>query len=157
MNFVSNKLLESLSIIHYTEKNCDRKRFFKNAEGNYTDSISEVFSGLINSVIYRKVLKLIKSDRIYSFYDFICKKQFLNIHGKKSYEELYCLLEEFSCSKLFNDFINNWQKGFEYTENIALQAFSFFNNTDVIDKFLKLTDLNLNNYLKQKKYFFVPY
>jgi len=145
MEYTSNILIESFSILLFVFSKSKRNSFFKNAQGDYIDSISTTFSSIEEDELVRTVKKLASRDKIYSFYDFLCKKIFLNLNGDKKFEECYTRLVHFSSSKILLEFNESWQKGFDYTQNIALPSFSFLKNEKIINFFLKTTSMDLRN------------
>lgn len=145
MIYLSNDLLESLSIVHYIVLGENNTKFFKESKGNYTDSIVVFFAYLKDSKLYYYISKLSNKNKLSFFYDYICKKQFFSIKGCKQFEKIFVLLKEFSTSKAFIDFKNGWKEGFEFTSKIALQSFEFLKNIKLNEIFYRLTNINLED------------
>lgn len=145
MEYTSNILIESFSILLFTFSKLESNTFFKNIQGDYIDSIKPVFFSMKENKLIRTVKKLKNKNEFFSFYDFLCKKIFLHLNGNKQFEKCYSLLINFSNSKIFCDFYKGWQKGFNYTQNIATPSFSLLQNNEIRNVFLKITSLDLKN------------
>lgn len=145
MEYTSNILIESFSILLFTFSKLESNTFFKNIQGDYIDSIKPVFFSMKENKLIRTIKKLKNKNEFFSFYDFLCKKIFLHLNGNKQFEKCYSLLINFSNSKIFCDFHKGWQKGFNYTQNIATPSFSLLQNNEIRNVFLKITSLDLKN------------
>ena len=145
MEYSSNILIESFSLLLFTFSKLKNNSFLKNVQGDYIDSIKPVFSSMKEDKLIRTIKNFKNINNIYSFYDFLCKKIFLSLKGNKQFEKCFPLLINFSNSQIFCEFYKGWQKGFNYTQNIAMPSFSILQNNKIINSFLKITSLDLRN------------
>ena len=71
MEYSSNILIESFSLLLFTFSKLKNNSFLKNVQGDYIDSIKPVFSSMKEDKIIRTIKNFKNINDIYSFYDFL--------------------------------------------------------------------------------------